>query len=472
MAKNKLRKVANDSLAKSLEKRKKKLRHTLTYNCLVGKLHETIKTFPDNRKGTNLSKEFKNAALGGFSIFYTQSPSFLSYQKTMQEMKGQNNAQSLFGITEILSDNHIRSLLDEVAPHYVFPLFSYIFVSLNQSGYLDEEFRSFNNNLLVGLDGTQYFSSATVHCDSCNKKHHKNGSITYFHSVLTPVLLKPGSNQVIALSPEFITPQDGVEKQDCENAAAKRWLKTNGRWLKQLGVTLTADDLYSRQPICELILEEGLDFILVCKEESHKTLYEYIKFQKEEIETVKVRRWTGKRYLVDTYRFLNGVPLKDGEDALEVNWCELITRVEEKDKDEAEWKIIYKNAFVTNFAITLENVEQIVAAGRARWKVENENNNVLKTKGYHLEHNFGHGKKNLAALFAAFNILAFLFHTVLEIVDDEYQLIRQTLPSRKTFFQDLRALTRYLYFDSWETLMRFMIIGLKEQLHIIPLPDT
>jgi hypothetical protein len=311
-----------------------------------------------------------------------------------------------------------------------------------------------------------------VHCESCNKKHHKNGSITYFHSVLTPVILKPGSKRVIALAPEFITPQDGVEKQDCENAAAKRWLRANGSWLKQLGVTITADDLYCKQPICELLLEEGLDFILVCKEDSHKTLYEYVKFQKEDIETVKVRRWTGKRYLVDTYRFINAVPLKDGEDALEVNWCEIITRIEEMDKDEDKWKVIYKNAFATNFEITLKNVKKIVADGRARWKVENENNNVLKTKGYHLEHNFGHGKKNLAALFATFNILAFLFHTVLEIVDDEYKLIRQTLPSRKTFFQDIRALTRYLYFDRWETLMRFMIIGLKEKLHIIPLPDT
>jgi hypothetical protein len=37
---------------------------------------------------------------------------------------------------------------------------------------------------------------------------------------------------------------------------------------------------------------------------------------------------------------------------------------------------------------------------------------VLKTKGYHLEHNFGHGKKNLSALLMTFNLLAFLFHTV------------------------------------------------------------
>jgi hypothetical protein len=294
--------------------------------------------------------------------------------------------------------------------------------------------------------------------------------------VVTPVIVRPGSNRVIALAPEFITPQDGQEKQDCENAAAKRWLRAKGSWLKQLGVTITADDLYCKQPLCELMLKEGVDFILVCKEESHKTLYEYVEFQKEDIRTVKVSRWEGKRYLVDTYRFINGVPLKDGDDALEVNWCEIITRVEEKekdkDKDTNRSKVIYKNAFATNFVITEKNVKEIVAEGRARWKVENENNNVLKNKGYHLEHNFGHGKENLAALFAAFNILAFLFHTVLELVDEKYKLIRQTLPSRETFFQDIRALTRYLYFDGWETLMRFMIIGLKKQLHMIPLPDT
>jgi len=75
------------------------------------------------------------------------------------------------------------------------------------------------------------------------------------------VILKPGSNRVIALTPEFITPQDGQEKQDCENAAAKRWLRAKGSWLKQLGVTITADDLYCKQPLCELMLKEGLDFI-------------------------------------------------------------------------------------------------------------------------------------------------------------------------------------------------------------------
>ncbi len=467
MSKEKLKKVASNSLAKSLKRREaqKSLKNVFNFDGIVKKFHQVIETFPDCRTGKNISKDLKDAALGGFAVFYTQSPSFLSYQKSMQEAKGQNNAASLFGIKEILSDNHIRNLMDEVDPRYVFPMFSYILDGLNDSGYLDR-LRSYNNNLLAALDGTGHFYSPTIHCCNCSQKHHKNkdGSIatSYSHSAVTPVFIKPGINKVISLEPEYITPQDGHDKQDCENAAAKRWLRANGPRLKRLGVTITGDDLYCKQPLCELILDEGLDFILVCKEESHKTLYEYVKCLKEDIRTVEVRRWKGKRPLLDTYRFLNGVPLRDGKDALEVNWCELVTT------DESSGKVIYKNTFATNFEIKKKNVIEIVADGRTRWKIENENNNVLKTKGYHLEHNFGHGKKHLSTLLMTFNLLAFLIHTVLELMDEKYQLIRRTLPTRKTFFQDIRALTRYIYFDNWDELMLFMIRGLELDVPRLP----
>jgi hypothetical protein len=91
----------------------------------------------------------------------------------------------------------------------------------------------------------------------------------------------------------------------------------------------------------------------------------------------------------------------------------------------------------------------VVEAGRSRWKIENENNNVLKTKGYHLEHNFGHGQQHLSNVLVTLNLLAFLTHTIQEITNGVYQALRKKLGARKTFFQDLRALTRYLIFDSW-----------------------
>ena len=108
-----------------------------------------------------------------------------------------------------------------------------------------------------------------------------------------------------------------------------------------------------------------------------------------------------------------------------------------------------------------DNVAGWVAAGRARWKIENESNHVLKNRGYHLEHNFGHGKMHLSSLLATMNLLAFGLHTLLELADGNYRLIRATLGPRRRFFQHLEALTSYWHFASWERLMDFMMQGLE-----------
>ena len=58
------------------------------------------------------------------------------------------------------------------------------------------------------------------------------------------------------------------------------------------------------------------------------------------------------------------------------------------------------------------------------------------------------------------NILAFLYHSLLSFTDEHYRLIRHPA-SRKTFFDNLRALTRYMLFLNWDALMDFMMRGLK-----------
>lgn len=93
--------------------------------------------------------------------------------------------------------------------------------------------------------------------------------------------------------------------------------------------------------------------------------------------------------------------------------------------------------------------------------MENENINVLKTKGYNLNHNFGHGQSHLANVFFSLTLLAFLIHTAQHLLNKAYRLLRDTLAVRRTFFNDLKALTRYMVFDSWESLFEFMIDGLE-----------
>ncbi|MDJ0838550.1 MAG: hypothetical protein QNK37_18680 [Acidobacteriota bacterium] len=89
---------------------------------------------------------------------------------------------------------------------------------------------------------------------------------------------------------------------------------------------------------------------------------------------------------------------------------------------------------------------------------------MLKTKGYHLAHNFGHGKKSLAAVPATMNLLAFFFHTLLDLLNKKYQVIRDKVGSWRSFFNDIPALVRYLYFESWDRLFDFMIESLEIQL--------
>jgi hypothetical protein len=285
----------------------------------------------------------------------------------------------------------------------------------------------------------------------------RDGKVQYFHSVLTPVLVQPGNARVIALEPEFIVPQDGHEKQDCEIQAGKRWVERHGDFYAKRGVTLLGDDLYSRQPFCQAIRDKHFHFILVCKPDSHPDLYQTIAFlaANQVLGTKVVRRWVGKYAEIATYRFANQVALNAEAGALRVNWCE-VTVVREDNGDQT-----YKNAFITDFEISQTTVEAIVKDGRARWKIENENNNVLKTKGYHLEHNFGHGSQSLASVLLSLNLIAFLFHTVLDLVDEQYRAIRQKLVRRQTFFQDLEALLRYYTFETWDELLDFMAKGLE-----------
>lgn len=422
-----------------------------SFATVVDSFRATLSSLPDKRTGKNTRYEMLDAGLSAFSVFFTQTPSFLAHQRKMADTKGRSNAQTLFGVHQIPSDNHIRDLLDGISPTVMYPVFDDILQLLQATEQLSS-FRSFADNLLMPLDGTEYFSSTKIHCAHCSTRVLKSGETHYFHSVVTPVIACPGRAEVIPLVPEFVVPQDGHDKQDCENAAAQRWFAQYGPRYRELRITVLGDDLYCRQPLCERLLAEQFNFILSCLPKSHKTLYEHL--SGIALPSVVKTKWTGKTQKTYTYRYLNQVPLRDGDDALLVNWCELVIT-------NAKGEILYQNAFATNHLITDDNIEAIVTAGRTRWKIENEHNNTLKTKGYNLEHNFGHGQNQLAAFLATLNLLALLFHTLLELTDTKYRLLRAHLSTRKTFFNDLRALTRYVCFDSWDHLLTFMLNGLE-----------
>ena len=205
--------------------------------------------------------------------------------------------------------------------------------------------------------------------------------------------------------------------------------------------------------MAEYCLEHHFNFIFVCLPSSHPTLCEWLSFldANGEVKTTHQRRWNGRYFEIWDYRYLNRVPLREQQPALLVNWCEVIV------KRESDGQLLYRNSWITNHDLTPQRVILVCAAGRSRWRTENENHNVLKTRGYHLEHNFGHGQQHLSSFLLTLNLLAFLFHTVLHLVDERYQRARIQRGTRRGFFQDVICLTKYLLFDSWHHLLDFML---------------
>ena len=167
-------------------------------------------------------------------------------------------------------------------------------------------FRAINEQLLIALDGTQYHCSNKIHCNSCTVTEHKKGQTRYSHTVITPVVVAPDCKRVIPLEPEFIIPQDGHQKQDGEMAAAQRWLTQYAERYRELKVTLWGDDLYSRQPLCEQVIAAGLNFIFVCKPQSHITLYDWLDGldKSQAVQTLKIVRRKVMYWLSYSTRYL------------------------------------------------------------------------------------------------------------------------------------------------------------------------
>jgi len=379
--------------------------------------------------------------LSAFSIFFMGSPSFLAHQRVLAEGHGRSNCETLFGMSAIPSDNYIRLMLDGAAPAAFDGLF---FRAIEAAGPLTP-FRCLDDRVLIALDGSAYFCSRKINCRQCSTRRRADGGTEYFHAFLGASMVAPGHRQVLPLPPAFIAPQDGAEKQDCERNAAKRWLARHGAAVAPLRPIYLGDDLFACQPIVAAIHDTGGNFILTCKPSSHQTITEYLHSAElqEHRQTVCKR---GKRSTT-IYRWLEAVPLRATGDAIVVNWfsIEILN---------ATGKRTYFNSFVTDLVITPDTVAALAACGRARWKIENETFNILKTNGYNLEHNFGHGKETLASLLVTFNLLAFAFHTAAYLAVLEWRTAVIARGPTYRFFEHLRTITVYVVFRHWQHLLQ------------------
>ena len=116
-----------------------------------------------------------------------------------------------------------------------------------------------------------------------------------------------------------------------------------------------------------------------------------------------------------------------------------------------------ENSWVTDPKISEHNVQDLVLAGRARWNIENECFNTLKNQGYSLDHNYGHGNKNLSFIFYLFILMAFFFHQIAELTDGLYNSVRQKYGNKKEMWNGVRAAIEWFIFETWDQLFQFIL---------------
>lgn len=417
---------------------------------LIADLRQVCAGLPDRRRQPPGAGGYSMADIGlsAFALFFIGSPSFLAHQRVLAQGHHRSNCQTLFGMSAIPSDNYIRLMLDGAAPAAFDGLFFNALDTLAAAGAL-APLQRLDARLLIALDGTEHHCSRKIHCRQCSTRRRADGGTEFFHAFLAASLVAPGHAQVLPLPPEFIVPQDGAEKQDCERNAAKRWLATHGPRMAPHRPIYLGDDLFACQPIVEAIQSRGGSFILTCKPASHQTIAEYLDGAELQEHRFTTPGPPGKRS-TQIYRWLAGVPLRASADALAVNWFSIEIR-------NSNGKRTYYNSFVTDLTITAHNIAEIAACGRARWKIENETFNVLKTNGYHLEHNFGHGKNTLASVFVSLNLLAFACHTLAQLRLIAWRNAVAACGARYRFFEHLRTVTAYIVFDDWTHLLQTII---------------
>jgi len=410
---------------------------------LLSGLKAVCATFPDTRKGRNGNIEIADFGLSAFAMFFMQGASFLAFQRRLETGQGRSNCQTLFGIGRIPSDNYIRDTLDGADPALLRPCFERLETLLAEPP-LRQAFGRLGGRTLIAWDGTEYFCSQKLGCPNCLTRKRSNSKTESYHSLLSATVVAPGHTKVVPLMPEFIVTQDGAEKQDCERNAVKRWFDNHHARLAPSRPIYLGDDLFACHPVAKMVTDAGGDFIFTAKQTSHKALYDFIDGAELSRHEEKMRRRATKETF--RYRWIEAVPIRDGEDAVLVNWIgfEIV---------DAKGKVKYSMAWVTSLLISKDNVAEIVACGRARWKIENESFNVLKNHGYELEHNFGHGQNFLAMTLAALNLLAFAWHTLLELLEPPWRTARQAAVKRMSFFAHILLLTGYVVFPSWRVLL-------------------
>jgi hypothetical protein len=288
----------------------------LSADALFALVRAGFEQVPDQR-AKNAKVALPDALMSGFAMFSLKDPSLLAFD---ERRATDRNLESIYGIKNVPGDTQMRTILDEVEPVDIRPVFQSVHGQLERSQEL-RRFVFLGGSYLVSLDGTGYFSSKKVYCSACLQKvNQKTGEVTYYHQMLGGVIIHPKRREVIPLMPEPILKQDGESKNDCERNAAKRFLDRLKQDYPHLTFTITEDALSPNAPHIRELHKHDYHYILGVKEGDHAYLFEQVALARRAGRTTEYELQEGKT--LHRFCFINQMPLNQSNPDLLVNFIE------------------------------------------------------------------------------------------------------------------------------------------------------
>jgi hypothetical protein len=431
-------------------------RKHLSFDPLIRQIRRRAKQLPDSRV-RSCDYSMADAVMSAVAMFALKDPSLLAFE----ERRHDENIKNLFRVRNVPSDSQARTILDPLEPDLLRPMFNDIFAQLSRGKAL-EPYVFHQGCYLLSMDGTGYFSSKKIHCESClQKKNSKTGEITYHHQMLGAALVHPDHKQVIPFAPEPIIKQDGDNKNDCERNAGKRLLQKIRNEHPSLQLIVVEDGLASNAPHIRLLKSLDMHFILGAKPDDHEHLFDEVG-RAEAAGRVTTMRWKGVvkgEEVQCEICFAHDLPLNQSNADLLVNFLQYTEYA-------PDGSIRKRFSWVTDLTITRDNARHLVRGGRARWKIENETFNTLKNQGYHFEHNFGHGEQHLSVVFATLMMLAFLVDQTQELCCPVFRAVHKKLVSRRSLWDHLRSHFRHCLCESMQQLHEAILYDLAKEMPI------
>ena len=423
-----------------MRKSYEELRRSLDMDKLLGMARSHFHSLRDHQ-ASNTQHRLSDVLMSGLAMFSLKYPSLLDFEQ--QTLAEQENLHQLFGVERLCSDAQMRKVLDEVPPESVRRIYPRLFQELTRAG-LVQSYYYWPKEIVVSVDGVAHFHSSKIHCDQCQCTQHRDGRISYSHSMLCAAMVHPQKREVFVLGSEPIIKTDGSQKNDCETKASKRLVSWLSEHYPDHSFLLVEDALYANGPHLRQILEQGWQFIINVKPDSHKSLFSSFESRQQRNQT-RTFAYKSQGYH-HRFEFCNNLPLNGSAAELRVNFL-LYEQQDPKGK-------ITRFTWISSRKLSQKNVDKVMHAARARWKIENETFNTLKNQGYHFEHNYGHGYKYLATALAFLMLLAFLIDQIVQACQISFQRIGDALKTKAKLWSGIRALFQVQTFYSFNELFR------------------